>query len=200
MIVLGINTSPRKNGNTQTLVQAVLDGAAEKGAQTRLVNLREMDVNGCLGCEGCKKHLGQCVQTDDLTTLLQEMTGVDAIVMGTPVYWFHVSAQFKMLVDRLYCFMGTKTDPQTGEETMYFEFPEGKKFVFIISRGDPEPPQMFPQFYDHLDEWLNLIPISLGAGKFEFFHQYGAQLDRKAATNDTDLLAKAKAAGAGFFD
>ncbi|MBI9084175.1 MAG: flavodoxin family protein [Desulfobacterales bacterium] len=200
MNVLGINASPRKNANTQTLVQAVLDGAAEKGAQTRLVNLREMDIHGCMGCEGCKKQLGQCVQKDDMTPLLQDMTGFDAVVMGTPVYWFHVSAQFKMLVDRLYCFMGTKKNSETGEETMFFEFPEGKKFVFIISRGDPEPPQMFPQFYDHLNEWLNLIPISLGAGKFEFFHQYGAHLDRKAARNDADLLIKAKAVGAGFFD
>jgi multimeric flavodoxin WrbA len=198
MKVLGINASPRKNANTQTLVRAVLDGAAEKGAETRLVNLREIDINGCKGCEGCKKHLGRCVQKDDLTTLLQEMAGFDAIVMGTPVYWYHVTAQFKMLVDRLYCFMGYQTDAETGEETMYFEFPKGKRFVFIISRGDPEPPQMFPQFYEHLDEWLHLVPLSLGAGDYEFLHQYGADLDRKAASNDTGLLEKARIAGTGL--
>ena len=86
MKVLGINASPRKNANTQSLVEAVLDGAAEKGAETRMVHLRELTINGCLGCEGCKKQLGKCVQKDDMTTLLQEMTGYDAIVMGTPVY------------------------------------------------------------------------------------------------------------------
>ena len=57
-----INTSPRKRANTQTLVEAVLEGAAEKSTETRLVNLRELTVHGCLGCEGCKKHLGKCVQ------------------------------------------------------------------------------------------------------------------------------------------
>ena len=105
MKVIGINASPRKKANTQTLTEAILEGAAAKGAETRLVNLREIKMNGCLGCEGCKKHLGKCVQKDDLTTLLQEMTAYDAIVMGTPVYWYHVTAQFKMLVDRLYSFM-----------------------------------------------------------------------------------------------
>ena len=67
MKVIGINASPRKRANTQTLVEAVLEGAAENGAETRLVNLRELTIHGCLGCEGCKKHPGKCVQKDDLT-------------------------------------------------------------------------------------------------------------------------------------
>jgi len=198
MKVLGINASPRKNANTQTLVEAVLEGASEKGAQTRLVNLREMSINGCLACEGCKKHLGKCVQKDDLTTLLQEMTTYDAIVMGTPVYWYHVTAQFKMLVDRLYSFMELSENSETGEQTIRSEFPTGKKFIFLISRGDPEPAEIFPQLYDHMNEWLNVIPLSLGAGSYEFFHQYGAHIDRKSAKNDAGLLEKARAAGSGL--
>ena len=198
MKVIGINASPRKKANTQTLVEAVLDGAAERGAETRLVNLRELKINGCLGCEGCKKHLGKCVQKDDLTILLQDMTTYDAIVMGTPVYWYHVTAQFKMLVDRLYSFLEFGENPETGEPTLKSEFPSGKKFLFIISRGDPEPTELFPQFYDHLNEWFNLIPLSLGAGNYEFFHQYGSGIDRKSARNDPELLEKAKASGAGL--
>ena len=54
MKIIGINASPRKKANTQTLVAAILAGAEEKGATTRMVNLRELDINGCLGCEGCK--------------------------------------------------------------------------------------------------------------------------------------------------
>lgn len=198
MKVIGINASPRKRANTQTLVETVLNGAAESGAETRFVNLRELKINGCLGCEGCKKHLGKCVQKDELTILLQEMTTYDAIVMGTPVYWYHVTAQFKMLVDRLYCFLEFGENPETGEQTIKSEFPSGKKFIFIISRGDPEPTELFPQFYDHLNEWLNLIPLSLGAGTYEFFHQYGAGIDRKSARNDPEILEKAKASGAGL--
>jgi len=198
MKVIGINASPRKNANTQTLVEAVLQGAAEIGAEIRLVNLRELSINGCLGCEGCKKHPGQCIQKDDLTPLLQEMATYDAIVMGTPVYWFHVNAQFKMMVDRLYSFMEFGEDPETGAPTVQSAFPSGKNFVLVISRGDPQPPSLFPQFYDHLDEWLNLIPLTLGAGHCEMIHQYGADIDRKAAGNDPALLAKARRTGAGL--
>lgn len=198
MKVIGINASPRKGANTQNLVEAILAGAAKEGAQTRLVNLRDLDINGCIGCEGCKKHLGKCVQKDDMTPLLQEMTAYDAIVMGTPVYWYHVTAQFKMLVDRLYSFLEFKENPQTGQPAIDSAFPNGKRFLLVISRGDPEPPAFFPQFYDHLNEWLNLIPFSLGADKYDFFHQYGADTDRKSASNNRALLEKASAAGAGL--
>ena len=198
MKIIGINASPRKKANTQTLVEAILGGAAEKGAESRLVNLRDLAINGCLGCEGCKKHLGKCVQKDDLTPLLQELTTYDAIVLGTPVYWFHVTAQFKVLVDRLYSFLAFGENPDSGEPTIQSAFPAGKKFVLVISRGDTEPPGLFPQFYDHLNEWLNLIPMTLGAGAYEFFHQYGADMDRKAAANDSALLEKARVAGAGL--
>ena len=198
MKVIGINASPRKKANTQTLVEAILSGAEDKGAETNLVNLRELKINGCLGCEGCKKHLGKCVQKDDLTPLLHEMTTYDSIVMGTPVYWYHVTSQFKMLVDRLYCFLEFGENPETGQTIIKSEFPEGKKMIILISRGDPEPPEMFPQFYDHLDEWLNLIPLSLNAGKYEIFHQYGTGIERKMARDDPEILKKAKKKGDGL--
>jgi multimeric flavodoxin WrbA len=198
MKVIGINASPRKKANTQTLIEAVLAGAMEKGAETRLVNLRDLDINGCLGCEGCKKHLGRCVQRDDLTPLLQEMAGFDAVVLGTPVYWFHVTAQFKMLVDRLYSFIEMNKNPEPGKPPFRSAFPAGKQFALLISRGNPEPPTMLPQFYDHLDEWLNVIPMSLGSDSFEIFHQHAAGLDRKAASSDSQLLENARRIGAGF--
>ncbi len=196
MKIIGINASPRKKANTQTLVAAILAGAEEQGATTRMVNLRELDINGCLGCEGCKKQLGKCVQRDDLTPLLQEMTGYDAIVLGTPVYWYHVTAQFKMLVDRLYSFIEISHNPETGEESFTSKFPPGRKMIIVISRGDPEPPPILSQLYDYMNEWLNLIPLSLGCDHYEFFHQYEAHLDRKAAANDTALLNEARAKGA----
>jgi hypothetical protein len=89
-------------------------------------------------------------------------------------------------------------NPETGEETIKSVFPVGKKMLIIISRGDPEPPPLLPQFYDYLDEWLNLTPLSLGIEKYEIFHQYGTSIDRKSAKNDSELLNKAQKAGAAL--
>jgi FMN-dependent NADH-azoreductase len=146
------------------------------------------------------EDIGKCVQKDDLTTLLQDMTTCDAVVMGTPVYWYHVSAQFKMLVDRLHCFSYFVENPEKrGEYITKSVFPRDKQFLFIISRGDPEPaaPHL-SQLYDHLNEWLAIIPLELGVGKYKILYQYGAGLDRHSAQNDAALLEKAKAAGAGL--
>jgi hypothetical protein len=65
----------------------------------------------------------------------------------------------------------------------------------VVSRGDVEPTQMLHQFYDYLNEWLNMIPLSLGAGSIELVHHYGAEIDRKSAKNDAVLMEKATAAG-----
>ena len=157
MKIIGINARPRRKANTQTLVETVLAGAGDKGAETRMVNLSQLNINGCLGCEGCKKQLGKCVQKDDMTQLLQDMATYDAIVLGTPVYWFHVSAQFKILVDRLYSFFGMETDPDTGKTKTKSAFPPGKKIVLITSRGDEEPAPMYSQFYKYMNEWLNIM-------------------------------------------
>ena len=70
--------------------------------------------------------------------------------------------------------------------------------IIVISRGDPEPPPLFSQLYDYMNEWLNLIPLSLGCDPYEFFHQYAAHLDRKAAANDAALLNNARTKGAGL--
>lgn len=198
MKTIGINSSPRKNGNTQTLVEAALAGAAEKGSETSIVHLRDLEINGCLGCEGCKRRPGKCVQEDDLTPLMQQMAASDAIVLGTPVYWFHVSAQCKALIDRFYSFISETQDPQTGETSFSTAFPPGRNMLFLISRGDPEPPSLLPQFYDYLNQWLNIVPVALGIGKFELIQQFGAQTDRKAAQNDGGLIDKVMSAGAGL--
>ena len=191
MKVIGFNGSPRKGANTVTLVETVLKGAADKGAETRLVNLNELNIKGCQGCEACKKAPGKCAFKDDLQPLLQEMTECDAIVLGSPIYWFRVSAQLKMLIDRLYCFMGIEKDPDTGEESSYFVFPQGKKFVIVTSQGD-EHPELYQQTLD----WLNLVVTIMGSASTEFLTHCGSENAKDSARDNAELMAKAKAAGA----
>lgn len=198
MKTLGINCSPRKNGNTQTLVEAALAGAAQKGSETSIVHLRDLSIKGCLGCEGCKRQPGKCVQKDDLSPLMQQMAASDAIVLGTPVYWFHVSAQCKALIDRFYSFITETQDPQTGDTSFSTAFPTGRNMLFLVSRGDPEPPSLLPQFYDYLNQWLNIVPVALGIDKFQLIQQFGAQTDRKAAQKDAGLIDRVMSAGAGL--
>ena len=98
--VLGIVGSPRRRGNTETLVDEVLAGAEEKGAATEKVILSELDISPCKACDRCRK--GVCVQEDDMPGLLDRMQNSQAWVLGTPVYWWGPTAQFKVFLDRWY--------------------------------------------------------------------------------------------------
>jgi len=198
MKVIGINASPRKGANTATLVETVLKGAADKGAETKLVDLNKLNMKPCLGCDACKEDLGHCVQKDDLTPLMEEMGTCDAVVLGTPVYWFHVSAQFKTLVDRLYCFYGFEIDPETNDYKEILAFPAGKKVVFVTSRGDPEDKKDYEVYYGYMNEWLKVVGMALLASTVEFVHHYGSWNEKDAARKDTELLASAESVGASL--
>jgi multimeric flavodoxin WrbA len=99
--VLGIIGSPRRGGNTEILVDEVLAGAAEAGAATEKVTLSKLDIGPCRACDACGK-LGKCIQQDDLPTLLEQMEQSQVWVLGTPVYYWGPTAQFKAFVDRWY--------------------------------------------------------------------------------------------------
>jgi len=101
MKILGINSSPRgKNSRTRQLVDAVLDGARQRGAETELVDIGALDIRYCLGCQVCYAE-GECVQEDDLSDLWEKMMRADGIVIGSPVYINGVTAQLKTVIDRL---------------------------------------------------------------------------------------------------
>ena len=198
MKVIGFNGSPRKGGNTVTLVKSVLKGAEERGAEVRLVNLHELNMKGCLACEGCKKDLGKCVQKDDLSPILQELGECDAIVLGTPVYWWHVNPQLKMPTDRFYSYFSEEISPETGEVKFETAFPGGKKFVVVTSRADVEDATLFKELYTHLFEWLNMLTAVMGASSTEFVNHYGSLNNKESAKNNAELVAQAKSVGASL--
>jgi len=98
---LGIVGSPRRGGNTEILVDEVLLGAQEAGALTEKVILNELDVAPCRACNGCQET-GACVQRDDMPALLEQMQRCQVWVLGTPIYWWGPTAQFKAFIDRWY--------------------------------------------------------------------------------------------------
>ncbi len=100
MRVTAISGSPWRNGNTEAALEAVLEGARARAAQIELVRLYELDLAPCDGCEACQS--GGCVHDDAATGLLARMSEAEAIVFGTPVYWYHVSSELKTLLDRSY--------------------------------------------------------------------------------------------------
>ncbi len=101
MQVIALSGSPIKGGNTETAIQAVLEGARAAGAETELVRLYGLDIAPCDACNACQSGQG-CVISDPAAPLLERLERAQAIVFGSPVYWFAVSGPMKTLVDRTY--------------------------------------------------------------------------------------------------
>jgi multimeric flavodoxin WrbA len=101
MKILAINGSPRTlRSNTRRLAQFVLDGAADAGAETELVDLCDLHITPCTACEGCAFN-GICVFEDDVPALIDRMKEADGIIFASPVYLDNVSGQMKIFFDRL---------------------------------------------------------------------------------------------------
>ncbi len=101
MKILGIVCSPRKNGNTEIMVKEALDSARKYGAKTELLRVSDLDIKPCDGCESCDTN-GKCKIEDDMQGVYARMQEADGIIMGSPVYFWGVSAQAKAIIDRTF--------------------------------------------------------------------------------------------------
>ena len=97
--VLIVSSSPRKNGNSETLADAFAKGAREAGRSVETVRLREKQIGFCRGCLACQK-LGYCVIQDDAVEIVAKMHDADVLVFATPVYYYSVCGQLKTMLDR----------------------------------------------------------------------------------------------------
>ncbi len=103
MKILGICGSPR-NGNTEWMIERVLEAARNAGAETEHILIKDRDIRLCTGCLACEmadeQTPGVCVIKDDMEAILGKMLAADAFVFGTPVYFYMLSGLLKNFMDR----------------------------------------------------------------------------------------------------
>jgi len=127
--VLILKGSPRPKGNSSTLADQVANGAKAAGANVESFNLHDMVIKPCDACEACHKTSdGECVIDDDMQILYPKLRAADVIVLASPIYWFTMSAQLKLCVDRWYAL------DQPGGHAL-----TGKQFAVVLAYGDADP-------------------------------------------------------------
>jgi len=101
MLILGLQGSPRKKGNTDTFLTAFLEKAGQAGAAVKTIQVARAGIVPCKGCGYCETH-GTCVIADDpmSTEIFGLLRQADLVVAASPVYFYGISAQLKVLVDR----------------------------------------------------------------------------------------------------
>ena len=101
--ILVLNGSPRPNGNTSALIDAMTDGAQSAGHIIERIDIRLLDIKPCVGCYSCVVGKGDpCVQKDDMNKVYTKLNNADIVVFASPLYWWHFTAQMKTVIDRLF--------------------------------------------------------------------------------------------------
>lgn len=108
MKFLALIGSPRKMGNTDMLIDQILEGARTKGYTTEKLNLYNYTISLCTDCRRCKKGDHICCINDEMQQIYPKMEEADVIVFGTPAYWYGPTAKMKMLIDRMRPFVENK--------------------------------------------------------------------------------------------
>lgn len=133
MQILTLCGSPRRRGNTSTVLSAFEELAKKNNAIER-VDIVAHNIKGCIGCDNCQKDTSNpaCIQKDDMKDLLQKIIASDLVVYAAPVYVWDFPAQMKAVIDRHYCLLKWKS----GKEVSLVE--NKKTMLLATCGGDAE--------------------------------------------------------------
>ena len=125
--ILILKGSPRERGNSSVLAEQVAAGARAAGAEVESIYLHGLDIRPCDACDLCAQPGTRCVIEDDMQALYPKIESAAAIVLASPVYWFTISAQMKLCIDRWYGFQSTR-----------WQGMRGKQFALVLTYGDTD--------------------------------------------------------------
>ena len=126
LVLLG---SPRKKGNSAILAESIAKGAMSVGAHVETLFIHGMKIAPCNSCYACQKPNSKgCSINDDMQIIYKKLLASDAWIIASPVYWFTMSAQTKLWMDRTFALLPRAEEAFTG-----------KRIAIAMSYGDSEP-------------------------------------------------------------
>ena len=158
--IVVLNGPPRRNGNTSALVREFIKGAESTGNIVTEFFLDGMNIHGCKGCfGGHSSRECPCVQRDDMAKIYPVVKESDVVIFATPLYYWNMSGQLRMAVDRLFALEEGDGNLLRGHgrSSALLMSAEGCGFDDVVL------------YYDHLLEhlgWKNLGHV-LAGGNFD---------------------------------
>jgi multimeric flavodoxin WrbA len=185
--ILGVGGSPRKNGNTDILLDRFLKGAESAGAEIKKVHLREYSIESCIGCEACRKDRTCTKFHDGMELLYPEIEGSKGLILGSPTYNYNVTSAMKSFIDRLYPYYNFTNDRPRQYSSKLAN--QGRKAIVYSICEQSEIKEM-----GFALEAMQMPLEALGYEVIEKFPVTG-YFDRGAVSKDADILKKAFEAG-----
>lgn len=153
MNILAFNGSPHKDGNTAVVINILLEGFKEAGADIQIFHTSELNINSCKGCRVCMNKKG-CIINDDMQLIYTAFKNADTIIIGTPNYMGQMSGQTKIFIDRLSAEVSPRFSPKFKEENA------GKKLIIVFTQGNPNT-NIFKTYYDYIKDSFALLEFKV---------------------------------------
>lgn len=146
--VIVISTSLRVGSNSDMLADKFTEGALHAGHDVEKISLAGKNISFCRGCLACQK-LGKCVIDDDANDIMQKVLNADVVVWATPIYYYEMSGQMKVMIDRM--------------NAMY---PLDYKFrdVYLLTTAAENEPEVPKRAESGLTGWTDCYPKCRLAG------------------------------------
>jgi multimeric flavodoxin WrbA len=186
MNILGLYASPRAQGNSAQLLNALLEEAERLGATTSRYTLNTLRLRGCQACYSCRQpgKEKQCAVKDDMQPILADLFAADAVVLASPVYMWQMTAQARLFTDRLMPVL--KPD--------YTSWLNGQRMLVLYTQGQPDLTR-FASYFKYVNDMFGFLgfhtlePLVFGglrgvndaqrqSGHFERVRQAAAELVR----------------------
>jgi len=160
--VLGIAGSPRRDGNTDLLLQQAISGANSEGAQARVITISELSIAPCRHSDGCWET-GMCVVQDDMQWLSHKLREVDYLILASPIFFMSVTAQVKAMIDRCQALWVMKYVLKLPVAIN----PYARRKGLFISVGATKAPNLFQPAIATVRSWFTTLDI-IYAGELLF--------------------------------
>jgi len=133
MNIIAFNGSPRRRGNTSRLLHELLRGAQDAGARTEEIIAEELNLKYCKGCLRCNRLQRCSIPDDDWPALSQKISAANVVVFASPVYFHHLTASLKKILDRFRSFIHVQITESGLKHTPWQQWQ--KQFVLLLSLG-----------------------------------------------------------------
>jgi multimeric flavodoxin WrbA len=182
--VVAICGSPREDGNTATLIEAMLEGARESGAETTRFDPTKMQILDCIADDECLKGPdARCILEDDMGHIYDALRRAEAWVLGTPVYHGHLTGTLKRVIDRLYAFYTS----EGGQWRLALEGERKGGVIVVQADRGLATPERVAEYLEEVLRAYNVEPIGRVLGC--------ELLKRGDAAAHPDMVAQARDLG-----
>lgn len=146
--VIVISTSLRVGSNSDILADKFTEGALHAGHDVEKISLAGKNISFCRGCLACQK-LGRCVIDDDANGIMQKVLNADVVVWATPIYYYEMSGQMKVMIDRM-----------NAMYSLDYKFRD----VYLLTTAAENEPEVPKRAESGLTGWIDCFPKSRLAG------------------------------------